>query len=64
MSEPSAKEMNNPNINQCFGNFCTLSNPDCRYCAIDEALDELEQRLTNNASQDHLLDKKRVAVSY
>ncbi len=26
---------------ECLGNFCTLSEPDCRGCKIDEALDEL-----------------------
>lgn len=31
---------------QCYGNFCTLKNPDCENCGIDDALDELETRLS------------------
>ena len=48
--------MRNPNTDikhslqrkQCFGNFCQLEHPDCRFCAIDDALDELEMRLEND----------------
>ncbi len=33
-----------PNKKQCYGNFCTLENPDCERCKIDDALDLLELR--------------------
>ena len=33
------------NKKQCYGNFCTLINPDYDHCNIDEALDEFEIRL-------------------
>jgi len=32
---------------QCFGNFCTIENPDCENCGIDEALDILEDFIRN-----------------
>lgn len=27
---------------QCLGNFCTIENPNCEQCGIDEAMDILE----------------------
>jgi hypothetical protein len=54
---------NHLNKKQCACNFCTLKNPLFDMCTIDEALDELKQRLAKNASQNHLF-YKRVMVYY
>ncbi len=36
----------NYEASQCLGNFCTLINPDCEKCQIDELLDEICARQT------------------
>lgn len=51
MPEPSAKQLDYPNKKQCLGNFCTLHDPDCERCRIDEALDKLQNQKTITHNQ-------------
>jgi len=46
---------------RCLGNWCTLEDPDCERCGIDEALDELEQRLGSKVFQVGLNDSVTIS---
>jgi len=47
---------------QCLGNLCTLENPNCEHCGIDEALEELEKRISIRLSEARTSEKRTSGI--